>query len=91
MRNIDVVKLILKILGKPESLIEFVKDRPGHDWRYALDCSKIHSELGWEPTRSFEKGLQETVTWYIEHEDWVKNVVSGEYQEYYKKMYKERE
>jgi len=71
-RNIEVVKLILKKLGKPESLIRFVQDRPGHDWRYALDISKIKRELGWQPTYCFEQGLKQTITWYVDNLDWVK-------------------
>ncbi len=89
-RNLDVVKLILRQLGKPESLITFVKDRPGHDRRYAIDASKIQSELGWQPAHTFEAGLAETIRWYQTHESWWKRILSGEYQEYYRKMYEER-
>lgn len=89
-RNIEVVKLILKLLDKPETLITFVEDRPGHDWRYALDWSKIRDQLGWEPVTSFEEGLSKTVKWYLEHQAWVENVISGEYQRYYEKIYGNR-
>jgi len=88
--NIEVVKLILKELGKPESLINFVKDRPGHDRRYAIDATKIKKELGWEPKVKFEDGIKMTIKWYIENKDWWQNIISGEYKEYYKRMYGER-
>ncbi len=88
--NIDVVRQILRHLQKPGSLIGFVKDRPGHDRRYAIDFSKLRKELGWQPRRTFEKGLSETIDWYLEHQSWWKRIISGEYQEYYKKMYEER-
>ncbi len=88
--NIDLVRLILQHLGKPESLITFVKDRPGHDRRYAIDSSKIQRELGWKPTRTFEKGIAETIDWYLGHQDWWKRIMSGEYRNYYRKMYEER-
>lgn len=84
--NLEVVKMIIGIMNKPESLIEFVADRPGHDRRYALDNNKIKGQLGWEPKYVFEQGLQETVNWYMENYDWVKNVVSGEYNSYYRRM-----
>jgi len=87
IRNIDVVRGILRILGKPESLIRFVKDRPGHDWRYAMDIGKIQGELGWVPSVSFEEGLEETVSWYRENPQWVDHVISGEYTEYYQRIY----
>ncbi len=89
-KNIDIVRLLLKQIGKPESLITFVKDRLGHDRRYAIDASKIAKELGWRPIVSFEQGLLQTITWYLEHEGWWRRIVSGEYREYYKKMYEER-
>ena len=89
-KNIDLVKLLLRILDKPENLITFVKDRPGHDLRYAIDASKIHRELGWSPGNAFEEGLRETVDWYLSHEAWWKRILSGQYQEYYRKMYEER-
>ncbi len=86
-KNIDLVKYILTILDKPESLIEFVKDRPGHDRRYAIDSSKIESELGWKRSVSFEEGLKKTVEWYLNNPDWCNNVRSGVYQDYYHKQY----
>ena len=85
--NIDVVKLLLSILGKPESLITYVKDRPGHDRRYAIDASRIRDELGWEPARSFEEALPETVQWYLDRRDWWERVRSGAYREYYERQY----
>ncbi len=85
--NIDVVKTVLRELGKPESLITYVKDRPGHDRRYAIDPAKIHSELGWMPTTNFNEGIKKTVRWYLENKPWWQHIVSGEYQEYYLKMY----
>jgi dTDP-glucose 4,6-dehydratase len=87
VRNIEVVLGILQILGKPESLIRYVKDRPGHDWRYAMDIRKIRNELGWSPSFSFEQGLEETVRWYGENPAWVDHVISGQYKEYYSRMY----
>jgi dTDP-glucose 4,6-dehydratase len=89
-KNLSVVRLILKKLGKPESLINFVKDRPGHDRRYAIRATKIRDELGWSPSTSFEEGLQSTVNWYLEHQSWWESVRSGEYREYYRRMYEER-
>jgi dTDP-glucose 4,6-dehydratase len=88
-KNLDIVKLILKQLGKPESLIRFVKDRPGHDRRYAMDASKITRELGWAPARTFEHGIVETIEWYARHEEWWRRVMTGEYQTYYRKQYDE--
>jgi len=85
--NLDVVRKILKLLGKDEDSIEFVKDRPGHDRRYAVDFSKIKNELGWEPLHSFDQWLEKTVEWYKTNQEWWKDVKSGEYQEYYKKQY----
>ncbi len=85
--NIEIVKTILQILNKPQSLITYVKDRPGHDRRYAIDSSKINNELGWEPLVTFEKGLEETVKWYVDNENWCENVRSGDYMDYYKKQY----
>ena len=85
--NLDVIKKILKILGKDESSIEFVKDRPGHDRRYALDWSKIRQELGWEPFGNFDEWLGKTVNWYKDNTQWWERVKNGEYQEYYKKQY----
>lgn len=85
--NLDVVRLILKKMGKDESSIEFVKDRPGHDRRYAIDWSKIQKELGWKPQHDFEEWLIKTIDWYKTYESWWKNVKTGAYQEYYKKQY----
>ncbi len=85
--NLEIVKLIISILGKSESLIRFVKDRPGHDRRYAMDNTKITTELGWKPRYTFEEGIKETVEWYLDNRDWIENVVSGEYKSYYEKMY----
>lgn len=88
--NIEVVKIILGQLGKPESLITFVTDRKGHDQRYAIDPTKIHDELGWLPETRFEDGIKKTIQWYLDNEDWWQNIVSGEYQQYYEKMYGNR-
>ena len=81
-RNIDVVKTILKELGKPESLIEYVEDRKGHDLRYAIDPAKIHRELGWEPVTKFEEGIRRTIRWYLDNKSWWEDIVSGEYKTY---------
>jgi dTDP-glucose 4,6-dehydratase len=89
--NIEIVKLILHNLGRPESLITYVQDRPGHDRRYAIDSSKIQRELGWTPSYSFERGIAETIKWYVDNQRWWKRIVSGEYKEYYKVLYGERE
>jgi dTDP-glucose 4,6-dehydratase len=94
-QNIDLVKLLCKIMdkklgrdaGTSEQLITFVKDRPGHDLRYAIDATKIERELGWRPSVTFEQGLEKTVVWYLENEEWLNNVTSGNYLEYYKKQY----
>lgn len=88
--NIEIVKLILKELDKPESLIKFVKDRLGHDRRYAIDSTKISKELGWKPKYTFETGIVETIRWYLDNQDWMEKVKSGEYQEYYEKMYSKK-
>ena len=88
--NLDVVKIILKSLGKSEDLITFVKDRPGHDRRYAIDPTKIHNELGWLPQTKFEDGITKTIEWYLANKDWWQEIISGEYQKYYEKMYKNR-
>ncbi len=85
--NIDIVTLIIKALGKSEKLIKFVKDRPGHDRRYAIDNAKITTQLGWEPTYSFEQGIEETIKWYLDNRQWVEDIVSGDYEKYYDKMY----
>ncbi|HMD14582.1 MAG TPA: dTDP-glucose 4,6-dehydratase [Bacteroidota bacterium] len=88
--NIDIIKLLLKNLGKSENLISFVKDRLGHDLRYAIDAAKISSELGWKPRVTFEEGLRSTIDWYLQHESWWRRIISGEYRQYYRKMYEER-
>jgi dTDP-glucose 4,6-dehydratase len=88
--NIEIVKLILHGLKKTESLIEFVKDRLGHDRRYAIDASKIKNELGWVPIHTFENGIQETIRWYLANKDWWQRILSGEYQSYYEKQYAQR-
>ncbi len=88
--NLEITQAILGILGKPESLIKFVKDRPGHDRRYAINSSKIRKELGWEPEYTFEEGVKETIQWYRDNEDWWRNIKSGEYLDYYEKMYGNR-
>ncbi len=90
MRNIDIVKLICKSLDKPESLITFVTDRKGHDMRYAIDPTKIHTELGWLPETKFADGIQKTIRWYLDNRDWWEQIISGEYQNYYEKMYANR-
>lgn len=86
-RNIEIVELIVRELGRDESLIRFVEDRPGHDRRYAIDASKIRNELGWKPLYSFEEGIRETIRWYIDNRDWWENIKSGEYLRYYERMY----
>ena len=85
--NLEVVKTILAQLGKPESLITYVTDRPGHDMRYAIDPTKIHTELGWLPETKFDDGIKATIEWYLENESWWKNILSGDYQNYFQKMY----
>ena len=90
MRNIDIVKLILKHLGKPESLITYVADRKGHDLRYAIDPTKIHNELGWLPETKFADGLAKTIDWYLANKSWWEPIVTGEYRQYYEKMYSNR-
>jgi dTDP-glucose 4,6-dehydratase len=85
--NLEVVKLIIRLMGKSEEAIELVKDRPGHDVRYAIDWSKTKDELGYEPAFSFEEYLQKTIDWYANHQEWWQRVKSGEYQEYYAKQY----
>lgn len=91
MANIDIVKLICQALGKPESLIEHVTDRKGHDRRYAIDPAKIHNELGWLPETKFADGIKKTIDWYLKHEDWWQPIIDGEYQNYYNEMYGGRE
>ena len=97
-KNIDLVKLLIRImdrkLGRPEGssekLIQYVPDRPGHDLRYAIDATKLKTELGWKPTVTFEQGLENTVDWYLANEEWVKHVTSGDYQQYYEQQYLKR-
>ena len=94
-KNIDLVKLLCQQMdqklgrasGTSEKLITYVKDRPGHDLRYAIDASKINKELGWSPTVTFEQGLSETIDWYLSNEEWLNSVTSGNYQNYYKSQY----
>ena len=88
--NIDIVKLILKTLGKGEDRITYVKDRPGHDRRYAIDSTKIMTELGWKPEHDFEEGIKLTINWYLENEDWWRKVMSGEYLKYYEMNYSDK-
>ena len=88
--NLQVVKTILKELGKPESLITFVTDRKGHDRRYAIDPTKIETELGWSPTTPFDEGIKLTIDWYLTHKQWWQNIINGDYQNYYEKMYGNR-
>ena len=88
--NLDVVKTILRQVGKPESLITFVGDRKGHDLRYAIDPAKIHAELGWLPDTKFDDGIRQTIQWYLDNRSWWEEIISGEYQEYYEKMYSNR-
>ena len=103
MRNIDIVKMICKELGRPESLITrwtelpysdsritYVEDRKGHDMRYAIDPTKIHQELGWLPETKFADGIKKTISWYLEHRDWWEEIISGEYRDYYSRMYENR-
>ncbi|MBS3200966.1 dTDP-glucose 4,6-dehydratase [Turicibacter bilis] len=88
--NLEVVKTILKALNKPESLITYVKDRPGHDLRYAIDPQKLENELGWKPTYNFDTGIQQTIEWYLDNKQWWENIISGEYQNYFEKQYGDR-
>jgi dTDP-glucose 4,6-dehydratase len=88
--NLELVELILERLGKPKSLIKHVKDRPGHDRRYAIDAKKIMTELHWQPSVTFEEGIQKTIDWYLENKKWLADVTSGQYQQYYQKMYENR-
>ena len=95
-KNIDLIKVLIKTVdrllgreeGESEELISYVTDRAGHDYRYAIDSSKLKNELGWEPSLQFEEGIEETVKWYLENKDWVDNITNGDYQKYYKEMYK---
>lgn len=88
--NLDVVKTILGVLKKPENPIKFVTDRPGHDRRYAIDPTKIETELGWKPKYNFDTGIQQTIEWYISNQEWWNNILSGEYSQYFNKMYGNR-
>lgn len=88
--NLEITEAILEVLGKPKSLIKFVKDRPGHDRRYAIDSSKIQRELGWQPEYTFEEGIKETIQWYMDNKEWWEKIKSGEYREYYQRMYSGR-
>ena len=87
MRNIDIVKLICRVLGKPESLITYVTDRKGHDMRYAIDPTFIHEQLGWLPATKFSDGIQRTIEWYLNNRSWWEEIVNGDYQNYYERMY----
>ena len=87
----EVVKTVIKQLGKPESLITFVTDRPGHDMRYAIDPTKIHNELGWLPETKFEDGIRMTIDWYLNNREWWENIISGDYRNYFEKMYVEKD
>jgi len=89
-QNIEVVRTILRELKKPESLITYVKDRKGHDLRYAIDPTKIETELGWKPKYNFESGIKETIQWYMGHQDWMNEVTSGDYLKYYEEMYSKK-
>lgn len=89
-KNIDIVKIILKKLNKSEDLITYVKDRPGHDMRYAIDSSKLQNELNWKPETSFEEGIEYTIDWYLNNKQWWLDIINGEYINYYKKMYENR-
>ena len=88
--NLEVVKTILKALDKPESLIMYVSDRPGHDRRYAIDPKKLETELGWKPKYTFDTGIEQTIQWYLDNEDWWKHIINGEYQNYFENMYGDR-
>ena len=97
-KNIDIIKVVIntvdRLLGRPEGadldLITYVTDRLGHDARYAIDSRKLQAELGWEPSLQFEEGIEKTVNWYLENQEWLDNVTSGDYQAYYEKMYSKR-
>ena len=89
--NLEIVRHVLRIMGRPESLIEFVADRPGHDRRYALDTKKITADLGWSPSIGLEEGLRRTVNWYVQNPDWIRKARTGEYLKYYDKFYRQRE
>ena len=88
--NLEVVKIILKELGKSEDLIRYVTDRPGHDMRYAIDPTKIHNELGWLPETKFEDGIKKTIKWYLDNKEWWQHIINGEYKDYYEKHYNQK-
>ena len=88
--NLEVVKIILKELGKSEDLIRYVTDRPGHDMRYAIDPTKIHNELGWLPATKFEDGIKKTIKWYLDNKEWWQHIINGEYKDYYEKHYSQK-
>ncbi len=88
--NLEVVQTIIRELGKSEELISYVTDRPGHDMRYAIDPAKIHGELGWSPTTTFDEGIKKTIRWYLENQSWWEKIINGDYQNYYEKMYQNR-
>jgi dTDP-glucose 4,6-dehydratase len=88
-QNVELVKMLLDLLGKPHSLITFIPDRPGHDRRYAIDASKLRDELGWRPRHDFAEALRQTIQWYRDHAEWVEHVISGEYRTYYDRVYKD--
>ncbi|MDT3693941.1 MAG: dTDP-glucose 4,6-dehydratase [Mucispirillum sp.] len=88
--NLEVVKIILKELGKSEDLIRYVTDRPGHDMRYAIDPTKIHNELGWLPATKFEDGIKKTIKWYLDNKEWWQHIINGEYKDYYAKHYSQK-
>jgi len=90
MENLAIVRTILRHMDKPESLIHFVRDRPGHDFRYAMDFSKIQSELGWSPQVGFDEGMRTTIEWYLDNRAWWERILSGDYRDYYERMYKAR-
>ncbi|HEV8067310.1 MAG TPA: GDP-mannose 4,6-dehydratase [Planctomycetaceae bacterium] len=90
IKNIDLTLTLLELLNKPKSLIEYVKDRPGHDLRYAIDCSKAERELGWQPQVDFRQGIRDTIDWYLAHSEWVRHVRSGDYLKYYEEQYGKR-
>ncbi len=90
MKNIDIVKIVCDMLGKSYDLIEYVTDRKGHDRRYAIDPTKIHTELGWLPETTFKVGIEKTIKWYLDNKEWWEKIISGEYRDYYDRMYKNR-
>lgn len=91
VENLEMARRLLSVVGKPETLLTYVKDRPGHDRRYALDCSKIERHLGWKPSISLDRGLQQTIAWYRENPDWIAQIRAGEYQSYYERYYVNRD